>query len=87
MRFLRAVTGCSRLDRLQNKDIRNELSIRGIPEMNTYKQNSVELLQRMKNDRLPKQAFKYHTRKIYPDRPRSRWKVQDSGTGPNGANP
>jgi hypothetical protein len=63
MRFLRAIKGCSHLDRVQNEDIRNEIRITGIHEIrNKYKQNWVEHLQRMQNYRLPKQAFKCYPR-------------------------
>jgi hypothetical protein len=42
----------------------------------------------LRNDRLPKQAFKYHPRrKRDPGRLRSRWKLKDAATGPNGPNP
>jgi hypothetical protein len=64
----------------------NELKIIGIHEIrNTYKQNWFEHNQPTQNGRILKQYFKYHPRgKRDPVRPRSRWKLQAAGTGPNG---
>jgi uncharacterized Fe-S cluster-containing protein len=57
MRFLRSVTGYTRLDKIRSEVIRKELEIFGIQDMKLkYKQNWINHLERMDNTRLPKHA-------------------------------
>jgi phage-related baseplate assembly protein len=50
MRFLRSVTGYTRLDKIRNEVIRKELEISGIQDMRLkYKQNWINHLERMDN--------------------------------------
>jgi hypothetical protein len=83
MRFLRSVTGYTRLDKIRNEDIRQELEISRIQDMRLkYKQNWINHLERMDNTRLPKYALTY---KPWERRdrgcPRKRWQCVDAGTG------
>jgi hypothetical protein len=88
MRFFRAVKRCSCLERLRTEVIRNELSIIGNHEIgNKYKQTGLNIFSE-REKQAPTQAFKYHPRgKKDPGNPRSLWKLQDAGTGPEGPNP
>ena len=62
MRFLRSVTGYTRLDKIRSEIIRKELEIPGLQNIRTkYKQNWANHLERMDNNRLPKQALNYKT--------------------------
>jgi len=62
MRFLRNVTGYTRLDKIRSEVIRKELEISGIQDVRLkYKQNWINHLERMDNTRLPKHALKYKT--------------------------
>jgi len=55
MRFLRSVTGYTRLDKIRGEDIRQELEISGIQDVRLkYKQNWISHLERMDNNRFPK---------------------------------
>jgi len=55
MRFLRSVTGYTRLDKIRSEVIRKELEISGIQDVRLkYKQNWINQLERMDNTRLPK---------------------------------
>ena len=48
MRFLRSVTGYTRLDKIRSEDIRKELEISGIQDVRLkYKQNWINHLERM----------------------------------------
>jgi hypothetical protein len=48
MRFLRAVKGCTKHDRLQNEDIRNELGVEPIQfKLNNCRENWKTHLERM----------------------------------------
>jgi len=63
MRFVRSVKGYTRLDKIRSEIIRKELEIPGIQDVRTkYKQNSINHLERMDNNRLPKHALNYKRR-------------------------
>jgi len=83
MRFLRSVTGYTRLDKIRSEDIRQELEISGIQDVRLkYKQNWNNHLERMDNSRLPKHALNYKPRgRRDRGRPRKRWQYVDAGTG------
>jgi len=83
MRFLRSVTGYTRLDRIRSKVIRKELEISGIQDVRLkYEQNWINHLERMDNTRLPKHALNYKPRgRKDRGRPRKRWQCADAGTG------
>jgi len=72
-RFLRSVTGFTRLDKL-SEDIKQELEISGIQDVRLkYKQNWINHLEKMDNTRLPKHALTYKPRgRRYRGRPRKR---------------
>jgi len=83
MRFLRSVTGYTRLDKIRSEDIRQKLEISGIQDVRLkYKQNWINHLERTDNTRLPKYALNYKPRER-SDRglPRKRWQRVDAGTG------
>jgi len=82
MRFLRSVTGYTRLDKIRPEVIRQELEISGIQDVRLkYKQNWINHLERMDNTRLPKQALTYKPRgRRDRGRPRKRWQRVDAGT-------
>ena len=83
MRFLRSVTGYTRLDKIRSKDLRQELEISGIQDVRLeYKQNWIKHLERMDNTRLPKYALNYKLRgRRDRGRPRKRWQRVDARTG------
>jgi hypothetical protein len=83
MRFLRSVTGYTRLDKIRNEDIRQELEISGIQDVRLKnKQNWINHLERMDNTRLPKYALTYKPQgRRDCGRPRKRWQHVDAGTG------
>jgi hypothetical protein len=83
VRFLRSVTGYTRLDKIRNEDIRQELEISAIQDVRLkYKQNWVNHVERMDNTRLPKYALTYKPRgRRDRGRPRKRWQRDDAGTG------
>jgi len=63
MRFLRSVTGYTRLDKIRSEVIRKELQISGIQDVRLkYEQNWINHLERMDNTRLPKHALNYKPR-------------------------
>lgn len=76
MKFLRAIKGCNRSDRIRNEDIRQELGVTALREqLMEYRTNWKDHIRRMDNSRIPLQAYKY--RPVgYRDigRPRRRWK-------------
>jgi len=82
-RFLRSVTGYTRLDKIRNEVIRKELEISGIQDVRLkYKQNWINHLERMDNTRLPKHALNYKLRRRRDHgRPRKRWQRVDVRTG------
>jgi hypothetical protein len=60
MRFLRAVKGCARHDRLRNEDIRNELGVEPIQDkLSNYRENWKTHLRRMPEERIPTQRSTY----------------------------
>jgi len=83
MRFLRSVTGYTRLDKLRSEVIRKELEISGIQDVRLkYKQNWINRLERMDNTRLLKYALNYKPRgRRDCGRHRKRWQSVDAGTG------
>jgi hypothetical protein len=63
MRFLRSVTGYTRLDKIRSEVIRKDLEISGIQDVRLkYKQNWINHLERMDNTRLPTHALNYKPR-------------------------
>ena len=83
MRFLRSVTGYTRLDKIKSEVIRKELEISGIQDVRfKYKQKWSNHLERMDNTRLPKHALNYKPRgRRNRGRPKKRWQCVDAGTG------
>jgi len=83
MRFLRSVTGYTRLDKIRCEVIRKELEISGIQDVRLkYKQNWINHIDRMDNTRLPKHALNYKPRgRRDRGRLRKRWQCVDAGTG------
>jgi len=82
MRFLRSVTGYTRLDKIRIEVIWKELQISRIQDVRLkYKQNWNNHLERMDNTRLPKHALNYKPRGSRDrGRPRKRWQCVDTGT-------
>ena len=72
MRFLRSVMRYTRLDKIRNEVIRQELETSGIQDVILkYKQNWINHLERMDTTRLPKHALNYKPRgRGYCGRPR-----------------
>jgi len=83
MRFIRSVTGYTRLDKIRSEVIRKELEISGIQDVKLkYKQNWINHLEPMYNTRLLKHALNYKPRgRRDRGRPRKRWQCVDAGTG------
>jgi len=83
MRFIRSVKGYTRLDKIRSEVIRRELEISGIQDVRSkYKQNWINHLERMDNNRLPKHALSYKPRgRRDRGRLRKRWQRVDVGTG------
>jgi len=83
MRVLRSVTGYTRLDKIGSEVIRKELEISGIQDVRIkYKQNWINHLERMDNNRLPKHAHNYTPRgRRDHGCPRKRWQCVDARTG------
>jgi len=82
MRFLRSVTGYTRLDKIRSEVMRKELKISGVQDVRLkYKQNWINHLERIDNTRLPKDALNYKPRgRRDRGRPRKRWQCVDAGT-------
>ena len=82
MRFLRSVTGYTRLGKIRIEVIRKELEISGIQGVRLkYKQKWINHLGRIDNTRLPKRALNYKPRgRRDRGRPRKRWQCVDAGT-------
>jgi len=82
MRFLRSVTGYTRLDKTRSEVIRKELEVSWKQDVRLkYKQNWIKHLERMDNTRLPKHALNYKPRRRRDrGRPRKRWQCVDAGT-------
>jgi len=83
MRFVESVKGYTRLDKIRSEVIRKELEISGIKEVRSkHKQNWINHLETMENNRLPKHALNYKPRgRRDRGRPRKRWQRVDAGTG------
>ena len=83
MRFLRSVTGYTRLDKIRSEVIRKELEISGIQDVRLkYKQKWINHLERMDNTRLPKHALNYKPRgRRDRGRPWKRRQCIDARTG------
>jgi len=83
MRFLRSVTGYTRLDKIRKEVISKELEISGIQDVRLkYKQNWINHLERMYNTRLPKHTLTYKPRgRRSRGRLRKQWQCVDAGTG------
>jgi hypothetical protein len=83
MRFLRSVTGYTRLDKIRSEVIRKELEISELQDVRLkYKQNWINHLERMDITRLPKHALNCKPRgRRDCGRPRKRWQCIDAGTG------
>jgi len=83
MRFLRSVTGYTRLDKIRSEVTRKELEISGIQDVRLkHRQNWIIHLERMDDTRLPKHALNYKPRgRRDRGRPRERWQWVDVGTG------
>jgi hypothetical protein len=60
MRFLRSVKGCTRLDKIRNKDTRKELGVFSINDIiRRHRQDWLEHVERTEEGRVPKQALWY----------------------------
>jgi len=83
MRFLRSVTGYTRLDKIRSEVIKKELEFSGIQDVRLkYKQNWINHFERMDNTGLPKHALKYKPRgRRDRGRPRKRGQCVDAVTG------
>jgi len=83
MRFLKSVTGYTRLDKIRSEVIRQELEISEIKDARLkYEQKWINHLERMDNTRLPKYVLTYKPRgRRDRGRPRKRWQRVDAGTG------
>jgi hypothetical protein len=83
MRFLRSVKGYPTLDKIRSEVISKELQISATQHVKSkYKQNWINLLERMDNARLPKNALNYEPRgRRDRGRPRKRSQRVDAGTG------
>jgi len=63
MRFIRSVTGYTRLDKIRSEVIRKDIQISRTQDVRLkYKQNSINHLERTDNTRLPKHALSYKPR-------------------------
>ena len=83
MSFLGIVKGYTRMDKIESEIIRKELEIHGIQDVRTkHKQNWINQLERMDNNRLPKHVLIYKPRgRRDRGRPRKRRQRVDAGTG------
>jgi len=83
MRFLRSVTGYTRLDKIRSEVIRKELEISGIQDVRLkFKQNWINHLERTDNTRLPKHALNYKPRgRRDRVRPGKRWQRVEARAG------
>jgi len=83
MRFLKSVTGYTRLDKIRSEVIRKELEISGAQEVRLkYKQDWINHLERIDNTRLPKHALNCKPRgRRDRGRPRKIWQCVNAGTG------
>ena len=81
MRFLKSVTGYTRLDKIRKEVIRKELEISGIQDVGLkYKQNWINHLEGMEDTRHPKHPLSYKPReKRDRGRPRKRRQCLNAG--------
>jgi len=82
-RFLRSVTGYTRLSKTRSEVIRKELEICGIQDVRTkHKQNWINHLERTDSTRLPKHGINCKPGgRRDRGRLRKRWQCVDAGTG------
>jgi hypothetical protein len=75
MRYLRSVNGCTELDHIKNEDIRKELDIDSTQyKLENYRKKWTEHLDRMPDERIPKQILKYKPKgRLDQGRPWKRW--------------
>jgi hypothetical protein len=73
--FKRSVKGCTRPDKIRNKDIRKELGVFSINDrIRRYRQDWLEHVERMEEGRVLKQALWYRPKgRRDPGRPRKSW--------------
>jgi hypothetical protein len=87
MKFLRHLLGITKLDKEKDQYIREKTGAQNIvKEIKQYQEKSLQQVQRMDTNKIPKQALQYQTngrRNI--GRPRKRWRdqlhLEDQGTG------
>ena len=87
MKFLRHLLGITKLDKEKNKCIREETGAQNIvKEIKQYQEKWIQYVQRMDENRIPKQALQYLPKgRRNIGRPRKRWwdqlHLEDQGTG------
>ena len=83
MHFLRIIKGYTRLDKISNEIIRKKLENPGKQAVRTkYKQNWINHLEKMDNNRLPKHTLNYKPRgRKDRGNPRKRWQCINARTG------
>jgi hypothetical protein len=77
MRFLTSVKGCTRLDKIRNKDTRKELGVSSINGgIRTYRQDWLQHVEGMEEGRVPKQALWHRPKgRRDPGRVCTRWNL------------
>jgi hypothetical protein len=75
MRYLRSVKGCTKLDHIKNEHIRKKLDIDSTQyKIENYRKKWTEHLERMPDERIPKQILKYKPKgRLDQGRPWKRW--------------
>jgi hypothetical protein len=75
MRYLRSVKWCTKLDHIKNEDIRKELDTDSTQyKIENYRKKWIEHLDRMPDERIPKQILKYKPKgRRDQRRPWKRW--------------
>ena len=83
MNFLRPTAGYQRIDKKQNREIRQELNIEELNKtIIEYRTNWKQHLNRMTENRIPKAALNYKPQGgRNPGRPKKRWIQQHFGAG------
>jgi hypothetical protein len=76
MKFLRHLLGIAKLDKENNRSIREKLGVQNIvKEIKQYQQKWLQHVQRMDANRIPKQALQYRPKgRRNIGRTRKRWK-------------
>ena len=78
MKFLRHLLGITKMDKEKNQCVREKTGAQNIvKEIKQYQKNSLQHVQRMERNRIPKQALRYGAegrRNI--GRPKKRWRDQ-----------